>query len=234
MKKRDQLYPHEQLMLLALRDDKGTLESKASMHTYALGGALLAELSMQGRVAIEDTKKAMVDIADQRPFGEPVLDECLDRVANAKRRARASTWVQRFANLKRLRHRVAAGLCRNGILRDDEDTVLLFFTRKVYPTIDPRPERELVAKLRDAVLGDSPQVEPDVALVVTVANATGLLAAHFDKSTLKRRKRRLHAIAEGDLVGAATKHAVQAAQQAAMAAVSAATAAAVVSSATSS
>ena len=43
------LRPHEQLMLLALRDDKGTLESKASMHSFALGGALLAELSLHGR-----------------------------------------------------------------------------------------------------------------------------------------------------------------------------------------
>ena len=230
MKRRTELYPHEQLMLLALRDDKGTLESKASMHSYALGGALLAELSIHGRIRIDDTKKAMVDLADRRPLGEPVIDDCLERVVTAKRRARASTWVQRFANMKRLRHRVAAGLCRQGILRDDEDTVLLFFTRKVYPTIDPRPERELLDRLRDAVLGDAPGIDPDVALVVTVANASGLLAAHVDKATLKRRKRRLEAIADGDLVGAATKQAVQAAQQAAMAAVSAATAAAVVSS----
>lgn len=230
MKRRTKLYPHEQLMLLALRDDKGTLESKASMHSYALGGALLAELSIHGRIRIDDTKKAMVDVADQRPLGEPVLDDCLERVVTAKRRARASTWVQRFANMKRLRHRVAAGLCRQGILRDDEDKVLLFFTRKVYPTIDPRPERELLDRLIDAVRGDAPTIDPDVALVVTVANASGLLAAHFDKATLKRRKDRLEAIADGDLVGAATKQAVQAAQQAAMAAVSAATAAAVVSS----
>ena len=231
MKRRTELYPHEQLMLLALRDDKGTLESKASMHSFALGGALLAELSIHGRIRIDDTKKAMVDLADRRPLNEPVLDDCLERVATAKRRARASTWVQRFANMKWLRHRVATGLCRQGILRDDEDKVLLFFTRKVYPTIDPRPERELLDRLRDAVLGNAPTIDPDVALVVTVANASRLLEAHFDKTTLKRRKGRLEAIADGDLVGTATKQAVQAAQQAAMAAVSAATAAAVVSSA---
>ena len=67
MKRRTELYPHEQLMLLALRDDKGTLESKASMHSFALGGALLAELSIQGRISIDDTKKAMVDVVDRRP-----------------------------------------------------------------------------------------------------------------------------------------------------------------------
>ncbi len=221
MRRRTELYSHEQLMLLALRDEKGTLESKASMHGYALGGALLAELSLHGRISIEDTKKAMVDLADRQPLGEPVLDRCLERVADAKRRARASTWVMRFARMKRLRHQVAAGLCRKGILRDDEATVLLFFTRKVYPTVDPAPERELLGRIRDAVNGNSSNMDAQVALVVTIANAAGLLAAHFDKATLKRRKDRLAAIADGDLVGAATKRAVQAAQQAAMAAIAA-------------
>ena len=224
--KATELHPHEHLLLLALRDDKGTLESKASMHGFALGGALLAELSLHGRIRIEESKKAFVDLVDRRPFNEPVLDECLARLGDAKRRARASTWVQRFANIKRLRHRIAGGLCQHGILRADEDTVLLFFTRKVYPTIDPRPERELIDRLRDAIFGDSAKVDPEVALVVTLGNATGLLAAHFDKPSLKRRKQRLAEIAEGDLIGVATKKAVQAAQAAALAAVAGAGAAA--------
>lgn len=223
MRRRTELYAHEQLMLLALRDEEGTLESKASMHSYALGGALLSELSAHGRISIEDTKKALVDVANRQPLGEPVLDQCLERVADAKRRARASTWVQRFAGIRRLRHQVATGLCRKGILRDDEDRVLLFFTRKVYPTIDPVPERELLRRIRDAVNGDSPNIDPELALVVTVANAGGLLGSHFDKALLRRRKARLEAIADGDLIGAATKRAIQAAQQAAIAAASAGT-----------
>ena len=33
----DDMHLHEQLMLLALRDEKGTLESSASMYACALG-----------------------------------------------------------------------------------------------------------------------------------------------------------------------------------------------------
>ena len=222
MKGRHRLYAHEQLLLLALRDDKGTLESKASMHHFALGGALLAELGTEGRISIENTKKAMVDAVHRHPVGEPVLDDCLEQIASAKRRARASTWIQRFANRKGLRHGIAIGLCRRGILRDDEATVLRFFTRKVYPTIDPEPERRLVAGVRDAVFQDSGVIDPNLALVVTLANTTGLLAAHFDRRSLKQRKHRLQAIAAGSVVGAATKQAVQAATHATMAAVAAA------------
>ena len=229
MRDRTELHLHEQLMLLALRDEKGTLESKASMYSYALGGAMLAELSLRGKIRIGDDKKAFVDLIDRSPLGEPVLDECLDRVATAKRRARATTWVQRFAQVKRLRHRVAQGLCRRGILRDDEDKVLLFFTRRLYPTIDPVPERRLVNRLRDVIFSDSTPTDAETVIVVALANATGLLPIHFDRKDLRRRKRHLKRLTEGNMAGAAAQQAVLAAQQAAIAAVVAASSAAAVS-----
>ncbi len=228
MSDRTELHLHEQLMLLALRDEKGTLESRASMYSYALGGAMLAELSLRGKIRIGDDKKAFVDVVDRSPLGEPVLDECLDKVATAKRRARATTWVQRFAQVKRLRHRVAEGLCRRGILRDDEDKILLFFTRKLYPTIDPVPERRLVDRLRAVVFSDSTSADADTVIVVALANATGLLPIHFDKKNLRRRKQHLKRITEGTMAGAAAQQAVHAAQQAAIAAVAAASSAAAV------
>ena len=229
MNDRTELHLHEQLMLLALRDEKGTLESKATMYAYALGGAMLAELSLKGKIRIGDDKKAFVDLVDRSPFGEPVLDECLDKVATAKRRARATTWVRRFAELKRLRHRVAQGLCRRGILRDDEDKVLLFFTRKLYPTIDPVPERRLVDQLRTVIFGDPSSPDAETVIVVALANATGLLPIHFDRKELRRRKQHLKCLTEGNVAGAAAQQAVLAAQQAAVAAAVAASSAAAVS-----
>lgn len=217
------LHLHEQLMLLALRDEKGTLESKASMYSFALGGAILAELSIAGRIRVAPGKRPLVDLVDRSPLGEPVLDECLEKVATAKRRAKAMTWVQRFAQIKRLRHRVAEGLCRQGILRDSEDKVLLFFTRKLYPTIDPKPERRLVDRLRKVVFGDSTP-DPQTATVAALANAAGLLAIHFDRKDLRRRKRHLKGIMESTPAGTAAQQAVRAAEQAAVAAIVAASA----------
>ncbi|MDX1388400.1 MAG: GPP34 family phosphoprotein, partial [Acidobacteriota bacterium] len=108
----------------------------------------------------------------------------------------------------------------------------LIFSRKVYPTIDPAPEARLLDNLRDAIFNDTATVEPEIAIVVSLANAIGLLPAHFDKKKLKGRKRRLERIAEGGLAGAATREAVQAAQAAAMAAIIAATTVTTITSAT--
>ena len=214
------LHPYEELMLLALRDDKGTLESKASMYQYALGGAILTELAMNEVIRIRSDKKMLVDHVSSRHIGDPILDECLELVSSAKRRRRARDWVERFGTLKRLRHRVAEGLCRKGILKD---SVLFIFTRKTYPTIDPGPESEIIGRLREAIFGHSAEVEPGTAIVASLANAIGLLLVHFGKKGLKTRKRRLEELASGDLVGVAAAEAVRAAQAAAIEAISAAT-----------
>jgi len=214
---------HEDLLLLALRDREGTMESRAGMYKFALGGALLAELLLNERITIQAGRKKLVELASRKSLGDPVLDECLNLIAGAKRRKRASAWISRFSNLSRLKHRVAEGLCRKGILKDSEDTVLLFFRRKVYPTIDPVPERELVARLRRAIMSESLTIDPGTGMLVALAHATGLLRIHFDRHELKARKARLEAIKKGNLIGGAAREAVQAAQAAMVAVIVAST-----------
>ncbi len=229
-KGKPELHLHEQVLLLALRDEKGTPESRAGMYRLALGGAILSELLLAGCLVVDEDKKKRVDLVKVERLYDPILDECLGLVASAKRRRSATEWVGRFARTKRLHHRVAQGLCRRGILRDSEDTVLLFFKRKVYPTIDPGPERQLIRRLRRAIFSDTKRLNPRTGVLVALAHGTGLLRVHFERWELKERRRRLEQITKGDLIGGATRQAVQAAQAAAMAAI---TAAAVTSAAAS-
>ena len=56
MTDRDELFLHEKIMLLALQDEKGTLES-GTMYTYGLGGAILAELLLGERIRVVTPKK---------------------------------------------------------------------------------------------------------------------------------------------------------------------------------
>lgn len=222
---------HEELMLLALRDEKGTLESKAGMYQYALGGAVLAELLMAECIKIGQDKKKLVDLRQRKAFGDPVLDDCLALVATARRRRNASNWVARFAGVKRLRHRVAEGLCRRGILKESEDKVLLIFTRKIYPTINPAPEKRVIARLRRAIFTDTASLQPRTAILLALAQGVGMLPIHFDKKKLKQRKRRIKEIVSGELIGGATREAIQAAQAAQAAATAAITAATIASTA---
>ena len=50
------LFLHEEIMLLALHDEKGTV-AWGTYYQYALGGAILAELLLNNLISIEVSKK---------------------------------------------------------------------------------------------------------------------------------------------------------------------------------
>ena len=216
MTTQNSLFLHEEIMLLALRDEEGTIAS-GTMYKYAIGAAVLSELLLNKRIAVEKSKKKkFVNLVSSQPFGEALIDQCLEKICNAKRRASLQTWVSRFASVKNLKHRVARQLCERGILRADEDKILLLFARKIYPEVNPEPERNLIERLRQAIFTDSRDIDPRTVVLVSLANSTGLLKVVFDKKKLKGRKARIKEISEGDITGKAAKEAIEALQAAVM------------------
>jgi Golgi phosphoprotein 3 len=210
------LFLHEEILLLALRDEEGTIAS-GTMYQYAIGAALLAELLLSKRIEVKQSgKRKLVNLVNSSPLGEPLIDECLEKVNNTKRRAVLQTWVSRFAGIKNLKHRVAQQLCRRGILRADEDKVLLLFTRKIYPEVNPVPEKELIGRLRNAILTETRDIAPRTVVLLSLANSTGLLKIVFDKKELKSRKARIKQIVNGEITGKAATEAIQAMQAAVM------------------
>jgi len=210
------LFLHEEILLLALRDEEGTIAS-GTMYQYAIGAALLAELLLSNRIEVEQSgKRKLVNLISSSPLGEPLIDQCLEKVNSAKRRAVLQTWVSRFAGVKNLKHRVAQQLCRRGILKADEDKVLLIFTRKIYPEVNPGPEKELIERLRCAIFTDTRDIEPRTVVLLSLANSTGLLKVVFDKKMLKSRKARIKQIVNGEITGKAATEAIQAMQAAVM------------------
>lgn len=210
------LYLYEEILLLALRNQKGTFVG--TYVEYALTGALLAELLLERRISIEQTGKQLVNVEEAGPVGDPILDEGLERIAKASRRASLQTWVSRLAGIKRLRERVAQQLCHRGILRADEDKILLIFTRKIYPEIDPAPEKEIVERLQAAIFSDTEEVDPRTVVLISLADGVDLLTANLGRKEVRARKKRIEQIINGELTGRATKEVVAACQAAVMAA----------------
>lgn len=215
MPKRDNLALHEEILLLALQREKGTTPIESHLN-LAMGGAILAELLLLGRIqAKKEKKKQFAVVSSTKPTGDTLLDECLERIAESKKRQQLKAWVARFSNIKKLKRRVAVQLCRKGIVRESEDRVLFIFKRAIFPEVDPRPERALVERLRHAISAGTSQVEPRTAVLVALASHTGLLKNVFEKRMLKIHKKRIENLAGGEVVGAATKEAVQAVKAAA-------------------
>ncbi len=208
---------YEEIMLLALRNKQGT--ATIDYLEYTVAGAVLAELLLDRRIAISDMRKHLVDIRDTNPTGDPIIDECMERMKAGKKRASLQTWVSRLATIKKLRHKVAQQLCNRGILRADEDKVLRIFTRKIYPEINPVPEEKILERLRAAILGDSDEIEPRTVVLISLANAANLLSENLGRKEVKDRKKRIEQIINGEMTGKATKEAIAACQAAVMVAV---------------
>jgi hypothetical protein len=214
MPQKNALYLHEEVMLLALKDKEGIIAS-GTHFSMAMGGAFLAELLLSNRITVEtQKKKKFAQITDTTPFGETLLDECLGKIVNAKRRQQLQTWVQRFSGLKNLKNRTAQQLIQRGILRADEDKVLLIFTRKIYPEVNPIPEKELLKRLHNAIFTDAEDIDPRTVVLLSIANSAELLKLIFDKKELKQRKKRIEQVINGEMTGKATKEAIEAMQAA--------------------
>ena len=211
-----QLRLYEDVMLLALRNDKGTIAGGV-MYQQAVGGALLAELIVEGRIRTVTEGRSTYPVVDRStPVGDPILDECLQKVVASTRRRTLLHWVQKFAGIKQLKHRVAAGLVDQGILRAEAGRVLLIFSRRLYPELDPAAERAIVARLSDAIFSDTATVDTRTTVLVALAQHSGLLKANLDRKRLKARRERIDAIAKGDAVGKATRQAIEAVHAAVM------------------
>jgi Golgi phosphoprotein 3 len=219
MKSKDDLFLHEEILLLALKDNSGTLAS-GTHYQYALAGAVLAELLLNQRLSVEEQKKKKyARIESSTLLGDPVIDECLNKVVTAKKRQQLQTWVSRFSGVKDLKNRVAQQLVNRGILRIEEDKVLLLFKRKLYPEFNPEPERKLIKRLHEALFSEESDIDPRTVVLLSLANSAYLLKVIFDKKELKARKQRIEKIVNGELSGKATKEAIEAMQAAIMVAV---------------
>ena len=123
---------YEEILLLALDDDKGTADG-AGFFAKAMGGAILAELVLEGAIRIDQDKKKKVHPVAGARLDDPVLSECLELITDKDKPKQAKEWVMKFANLKDLKGRAARQLVDKGVLREEEGTVLKIFKRTLFP-----------------------------------------------------------------------------------------------------
>ncbi len=201
---------HEEVLLLALSDEKGTIKG-ATWYQQMIGGAVLAELLLSGRVElVKERKKTWLEVRDATPLGEPLIDEWLATMAAAKKRRQLPDWLGRIARTKDLKGRVARRLADRGILAVKADKVLGVFNRERYPEADGGPERAVRARLEAAIFGEANEVDVRTVVLLSLIRQGDWLNAMFGRKALKPRKARIEALIAGDSVGEALKATVQA------------------------
>ncbi|GAA5170150.1 hypothetical protein GCM10023321_66830 [Pseudonocardia eucalypti] len=208
----------EELLLLVYRLD-GTAYGKTMELDKALGGALLIELALDGRVDLVDKRLRPAAETAQRP-AHPELDQALALV-EAKPRLPKQLVDKLSVGVRR---RLSLGLVEAGVLTDESSRVLGIFPWRRYPVADPAPREDALRRLR-AVVIEGAEPDPRTAALATLILAAGFTKRIFPGEDQRAVKARLRELAKGDWAAEAVRKAVQAAQGAMMAAAAGAAAA---------
>lgn len=208
------LYLYEEVMLLALRDKEGTIA--ASYLEHAVAGAVLSELLLDHSIAVDPKNRRLVNLINAEDSGDPVIDACLEKMRSAKRRASLQTWVSRLAGIKDLKHKVAHQLCARGIIRADEDKILFVFPRKVYPEINPEPEKAIIERLKTAIFTDVEDMDARTIVLISLANGAELLGENLGYKEVRQARKRIDQIIKGEVSGNATREVIEACEAASM------------------
>ena len=199
----------EHLLLLALNDDKGSVvQSSALALPYGLAGALIMELSLRGRVKVEETILAEVSTD---PTGDDILDEALQALAECERDKSAEYWIARPDSLvKGLKQRLLDRLVERGVLRREEHRFLWLVPYNRYPTQDAAAERDIRQRVHDVVLRGAEADEP-TALLLSLVHACDLAKEVFPDHDAGDVKQKLKVFAESSQVAKAVADDVAAA-----------------------
>ncbi|MFD6562945.1 GPP34 family phosphoprotein [Micromonospora profundi] len=181
----------EELLLLAYDDTTGKATMPRISLDLGMAAAVLIELALAGRLAYSD---GALTVINPTPTGEPVTDEVLGRIAADTPHTPAS-WVQRLRH--GLRDKILGDLCRQGVVRDVDETELGFIHVHRYPVVDASVEADTRQRLTDALTGS---VAPDertaaLATLVVVLRMESALGMSGDAAADARR--RLEEIATG-------------------------------------
>jgi hypothetical protein len=164
----------EEILLLLLDDETGKpVGLPGPAGDLALAGAALMELALAGRI---DTDLESLVVMQDTPLGDPLLDLVLARLAAHGGPRPSRDWIRDLAvDAPALRALVLERLTTAGVLRRIEDRFLWVFPDRRYPKAEGRDEAmEVRARLRGVLLDDDIP-DPRDALLIGLANATGLV-----------------------------------------------------------
>ncbi|NEA32300.1 GPP34 family phosphoprotein [Streptomyces sp. SID13031] len=210
----------EDLALLLYDDESGKPIAGSPGLDYALGGAVLIELTLLGKVDIaeagDQVKAGRLKVLDTTPTGDPVLDERLAFLAG-KPGAKPKDLMAKLS--KKLRDQLLVRLAERGVLEADKGKVLGLFPVTRWPAKDARHEAEVRTGLENVLkLGTQPDERTAalIALLTALNVVPKVITDAVDKKALKQRAKE---ISESDWAAAAVRKAVQEMQAAVTAAI---------------
>ena len=208
------LFLHEEVTLLALSDEKGTVET-GHWYPQVVGGAVLAELMRNKRVRVQSkneadatgslfNRKPKLVVTDPSPLGDELVDEWLKKISESGKLRPVDYWLSKIAGVPQLKARVASRLVDLRILEERESKVLWVFNRTTYPEAQSGPEDEIRRRLEDAIFNDDTEADVGTVILLSLVKSGEFLPHLFDRKAIKSRRKQIEKLIAGEKFGAAT------------------------------
>lgn len=183
----------EEILLLMLDDQSGRLiDSAAPAGDYALAGAILAELAVEGRI---DTDTKRLFVGNPAPTGDKTLDGVVQKILAEPEQHDSRWWIETLArDSETYRDAFFKKLVSRGVLKQEEGRFLWFFSERRYPMISDKEEREVKARLM-AVIFEDDIPEPRDSLLIGLTRAAGLFPMLLAPAELDRAQGRIDQVA---------------------------------------
>lgn len=189
----------EEIVLLSLDDETGAhLPLPPSALGYGLAGAILSDLIMAERIAVDD---GSVKILNSRATNNPLLDPWLQRIVDDTYVHSIHYWISTISDEKRdIESSVLDHLIERGILIRKDKKILWVVGLRRYPTIHNEERIEVRTRLQRLIFSDDKPDHFDSTLI-SLLDGCYLLPSVFPESELLDRADRINEIAKSDPVG---------------------------------
>lgn len=196
----------EELLLLALKDEKGSFVLAASSALpFGLAGAVLMELTRQKKIRLDGNRVAAVSGTGPR---DSILSGCWQVIQEKDKPRTIRRWIERFGRSNRIRNLYLERLVEKEILRLERRKILLIFPGRRFPTVDIRPEAEARQRLRRAIMEDKP-ADARTMMLLSLVRACDLVGEVFPGRDKRAARKKIRELVKSEAIGDAVAAEIQ-------------------------
>jgi hypothetical protein len=181
----------EELMLLAVHDDKGHLLVAAStMIPFGIASCILYDLKNNGKIEFDNEFSSVV-LNNSKSTRETYLDFVLERISLQNKEQNFEFWVRSIAiDFNKIKEQILNNLVLKGILKRNNQKLFFLFEFSKYPTLNPAPETATRDSIHKCILMEMPPTEKLLHLIILIYNCN-LIEEIFPKNNRELAKKRI-------------------------------------------
>jgi len=181
----------EELLILSIHEAKGTFfGSTEDQLKPGLGGAILAELALMGRIQTSNNHR--LQLIDDSQTEDAVLNETLAALKESEKDRKFGYWINALSHrTEKFRRCIVESLIKKGVVTLDEDRLFWVIPSPVQAETKASAKYLRIRQLRDAVLAQEDIQTRDIVLL-SLIRACGLLDLVFLRDERKLADRYIY------------------------------------------